>query len=141
MSARSVYLEQPANVQVLAYLNALPAGAGSSHPEFAEDFFQDIPRKAGIDPVGVRGAWVNNWPVLINHASGVIFGYYDATYALILKVPEAVRMVALQTINSKGKHCASALPDIGQDWIRCLLSDVRENPQWLVAAYKFAEIP
>lgn len=132
-------LEQPANTQVLTYLKALPPGAGSSHPEFAEDFFQNVPRNAGIDPAGVTGTWVNRWPVLMHRASGVIFGFYDAAYALVLRVPAAVHRAALQTMNSKGEPTAMLFPEAGPEWIRCSLAAVRENPQWLASAYQSAE--
>jgi hypothetical protein len=132
-------LEQPANALLLGYLKALPAGAGSSHPEFASDFFHDVPKNAGINPTGVVGQWVNQWPVMRQKASGVIFGYYDATYALILRVPLSISREAVVSLNAKGQPHATLMPDIGDEWMRCSLATLQEYPQWLVAAYTYAE--
>ena len=98
-----------------------------------------VPEAAGIDPAGVSGGWVNRWPVLINRASGRFFGYYDAEYALVLKLPESVRRLALATTDAKGEHRISTFPALGDEWIRCPLRDAQDDPRWLAAAYAYAQ--
>lgn len=147
----TVAFQHPANAGILTRLRkstsgtVLPNGAPEEHPDpyFRLGTHPDLVARLWDEitiSLPTRCQWIiNNSPVLVHPASGIIFGYAGGTHTYALRLPSAVRQEALEQ-GAKRVHVYPGstfdLDTVGEEWV--LGWWFQDEARWCRAAYKFA---
>lgn len=147
----TVDFKHPANAGILKRLGRSTGGAmvsDGSPEDHPDPYFQ-----LGTHPELVSWLWnkitvslpekcqwiINNRPVLVHPATGIIFGYAEGTHAYALRLPPAVYQEAIEQGAKRVHTYASStfdLETVGDGWIFGRWR--REEAAWCLAAYQFA---